>query len=378
MIATSKDPVLVVLQLSGGNDYMNTVVPFADPHYYDNRPLLQLAEDDVLKLDDEVAFNPSMGPLHELYSQGEVAVLHGVGWAGSNRSHFRCMDIWHTAEPDEFANQGWLGKATRQIDPRGENPVTTVNVGQGLPRALVADGVSAAAVSNIDTYGMLTSVERAELRTKMLDRFAKMYAPAIGRGPVARVHRQDGDGRPQRGRPNRGRSEEVPVRCRVRRQRGGAKTAGCRDDPHGRTSARGSLYTEFGGFDTHAAQATNHPRLWSEVSGAIADFWDDLKAQDAADNVTMLVFSEFGRRVRENGGGTDHGAGGVAFVIGPNVKGGQYGEYPSIETDKLVEGDLAPGMDFRGPYAAILDDWMGLDDREIVGGEFERPPIFKN
>ena len=130
MTATSKDPVLVVLQLSGGNDYMNTIVPFADPHYYDNRPLLQLAEDDLLRLDDEVAFNPSMGPLHEMYTKGEVAVLHGVGWAGSNRSHFRCMDIWHTAEPDEFASQGWLGKATRQIDPNGENPVTTVNVGQ--------------------------------------------------------------------------------------------------------------------------------------------------------------------------------------------------------------------------------------------------------
>ena len=377
MIATSKDPVLVVLQLSGGNDYMNTVVPFADPHYYDNRPLLQLAEDDVLKLDDEVAFNPSMGPLHELYSQGEVAVLHGVGWAGSNRSHFRCMDIWHTAEPDEFANQGWLGKATRQIDPRGENPVTTVNVGQGLPRALVADGVSAAAVSNIDTYGMLTSVERVEKRKQMLDRFAKMYAPAIGRGPVADYIAKTGtdalNGADQ--------IAVAPIKYRSDVEYAANSVAQrLRDVAMIHTADIGTriLYTEFGGFDTHAAQATNHPRLWSEVSGAIADFWDDLKAQDAADNVTMLVFSEFGRRVRENGGGTDHGAGGVAFVIGPNVEGGQYGEYPSIETDKLVEGDLAPGMDFRGPYATILDDWMGLDDREIVGGEFERPPIFKN
>ena len=232
MTATSKDPVLVVLQLSGGNDYMNTIVPFADPHYYDNRPLLQLAEDDLLKLDDKFAFNPSMGPLHELFTKGEVAVLHGVGWAGSNRSHFRCMDIWHTAEPDEFASQGWLGKATRQIDPNGENPVTTVNVGQGLPRALVADGVSAASVANIDTYGMLTSVERVEKRAKMLDHFAKMYAPAIGRGPVAEYIAKTGTDALNGADMIAVAPKELPVGSRVRLQPGGAEASGRRDDPH--------------------------------------------------------------------------------------------------------------------------------------------------
>lgn len=373
----SKDPVLVVLQLSGGNDYMNTVVPCGDPHYYDNRPLLKVGEEDVLKLDDEVGFNPSMGPLHEMYSRGEVAVLHGVGWAGSNRSHFRCMDIWHTAEPDVFATQGWLGKATRQIDPRGENPVTTVNVGQGLPRSLVADGVSVASVSDIGAYGLLNSVEKAELRRQMLDRFAKMYAPANGRGPVMDYIAKTGmdalNGADQISvAPKRYRSEvEYAASPVAQRLRDVAMI-------HMADIGTRILYTEYGGFDTHAAQATNHPRLWGEVSGAIADFWDDLKAHDAADNVTMLVFSEFGRRVRENGGGTDHGAGGVAFLIGPQVRGGQYGEYPSIEADRLVEGDLAPGMDFRGPYAAIIDEWLGLDDREIISGEFERPPIFSN
>ena len=149
-MADAKDaPVLVVLQLSGGNDYMNTVVPFGNPHYYDNRPLLGLAEDDVLKLDDEVGLHPSMGPLKSMYEQGDLAIVHGVGWAGSNRSHFRCMDIWHTADPDTFATEGWLGKAIRQLDPRGENPVSAVNVGFGLRRALVADSVSVASVSDI-------------------------------------------------------------------------------------------------------------------------------------------------------------------------------------------------------------------------------------
>lgn len=377
MTTKSKEPVLVVLQLSGGNDYMNTVIPFADPHYYDNRPLLKVSEENVLKLDDEVGLHPAMAPLHEMYSQNELAVLHGVGWAGSNRSHFRCMDIWHTADPDTFATQGWLGKATRQIDPHGENPVTTVNVGQGLPRALVADGVSVASVSDINAYGLLTSIERAELRTQMLDRFAKMYAPANGRGPVA-------DYIAKTGMDALNGADQISVAPKAYKSdveyANNAVAKRLRDVAMIHLSDIGSriLYTEYGGFDTHAAQGTSHPRLWGEVSTAIADFWDDLKAHDAADNVTMLVFSEFGRRVRENGGGTDHGAAGVAFAIGPKVQGGLYGEYPSIEADKLVEGDLSPTMDFRGIYSTIIGDWMGLDDREVLPREFERPAIFAN
>ena len=377
MTSRSKDPVLVVLQLSGGNDYMNTVVPFGNPHYYDNRPRLKVSEDDVLKLDEDVGFNQSMGPLHEMYSRGEVAVLHGVGWTGSNRSHFRCMDIWHTADPDTFATQGWLGKAARQIDPRGENPVTVVNIGQGLPRALVADGVSVAAVSDIDAYGMLTSIEKEEIRKQMLSRFEKMYAPANGRAPVVEYIAKTGmdalNGADQISMAPRSYESGVEYGSSLIAQR-------LRDAAKVHLADIGTriLYTEYGSFDTHAAQATNHPRLWGDVSRAIADFWDDLEEHDAADNVTMLVFSEFGRRVRENGGGTDHGAAGAAFVIGPQVRGGQYGEYPSIEADKLVEGDLAPGMDFRGPYASIIEDWLGVDDREVLGGEFERPAIFSN
>ncbi len=135
------------------------------------------------------------------------------------------------------------------------------------------------------------------------------------------------------------------------------------------------LYTEYGGFDTHAAQATAHPKLWTDVSTAVADFWDDLRAHDAADNVTMLVFSEFGRRVKENGGGTDHGAAGVAFAIGPNVNGGIYGDYPEIRSEALVDGDLAPTQDFRGLYSTLLGDWMGIDEREVMPREFEKPAI---
>jgi uncharacterized protein (DUF1501 family) len=133
------------------------------------------------------------------------------------------------------------------------------------------------------------------------------------------------------------------------------------------------FYTQYGSFDTHAVQATDHARLWSEVSGAIADFWDDLKEHDADENVIMFLFSEFGRRVRDNGSGTDHGAAGVAFAIGPRVRGGMYGMYPETRASALEQGDMVANQDFRGVYSTIVEDWFGLDAAPIVNGRFERP-----
>ena len=377
MNKTNTEPVLVVVQLSGGNDYMNTVIPFSNPSYYDNRPLLKIEEDDVLRINNQIGFHPTMAPLHDIYNNGEMAVIHGVGWQGSNRSHFRAMDIWHTADPDTFATQGWLGKATRQIDPNGDNPVTAVNIGYGLPRALVAEGVSVAAVSDINSYGLLSSIAQQDARTQMLGRFAKMYAPANGRGPIidyiAKTGMDSLNGADLIGIAPELYTSEVEYGPSTIAQR-------LRDIAMIHLAGVGArvLYTEYGGFDTHAAQATNHPRLWNNVASAISEFWADLKSHNAADNVVMLVFSEFGRRVRENGGGTDHGAAGVAFMIGPKVQGDLYGEYPSIETDHLIEGDLAPTMDFRDLYSSIIVDWMGLDDREILKGQFQKPALFAN
>ena len=372
MTTREKDPVLVVLQLTGGNDYLNTVIPYADPLYYDNRPGLGVPEDDVLKLDENIGLNPAMKPLQRIYEEGSMAIVHAVGWEGSDRSHFRCMDIWHTAEPDSFANEGWLGKAARQIDPKSENPITTVNIGRGLPRALVADGVSVASVSDITAYGLLSAMEIEAQRNEMLDRYLKMYGPAIGRGPTMDYIARTGVD------AIRGADmvKTAPERYSSEIEYSASKAGKwLRDVAQMHLAGLGTriLYTEYGGFDTHAAQSTTHPSLLTDVSTAIADFWEDLKGHDAADNVIMLVFSEFGRRVKENGNGTDHGAGGVAFVIGPGVSGGMYGQYPSMKSGDLIEGDLAPAQDFRGLYASILEDWMGLDSTPIINGQFERP-----
>jgi len=182
MTSVHRDPVLIVVQLTGGNDYMNTVVPYADPLYRDNRPTVSVAEDAVLPIDGRYGFNPALAPLKELYDDGRVAVINGIGYPNPNRSHFRAMDIWHTCEPERVATEGWLGRVIRDLDPAGENVLTGVNFGRGLPRAMALSGVPVASVGSLETHGFLTGITDEERRSRALDVFARMYSPAIGSG----------------------------------------------------------------------------------------------------------------------------------------------------------------------------------------------------
>ena len=159
MPTVSKDPILVVIQLSGGNDYVNTIVPYSSDTYYDNRSNLSVQQDQVLQINDEFGFNPAMAPLKRLYDEGKMAVINGVGYPNPNRSHFRSMDIWHTCEPDKIGDEGWLGRIIRDLDPNHENVLTCVNFGRGLPRAMSLSGVPVASVAMLESYGILTGIQ---------------------------------------------------------------------------------------------------------------------------------------------------------------------------------------------------------------------------
>ena len=378
MTSNKKDPVLVVLQLSGAYDALNTIVPYTDPLYIDYRPVLKVEPDQVLAIDDKVGFNPTMAPIKELYDQGKVAVIQGIGYPNPIRSHFRSMDIWHTAEPEKMVTEGWLGRAIRDLDPHKENVLTAVNFGRGLPRALAAPGVSVASVGNLETYGVLTGLKGEDQRTEALDIFARMYSPMIGSGPVNDYLSQTGldalKGADILSMAPQNYSSTVEYN-------GDPVSQWVKNIAQVHLSDFGTriLYTRLdpGAFDTHANQSTLFPKLWSEVSNALSDLYQDLKEHHANDEVVILMFSEFGRRVQENGSGTDHGSGSVAFVIGDSVKGGTYGEYPSLEPGKLDEGDLQWNNDFRGTYATLLEKWMGLDSLPILGGSFEQFDFIK-
>lgn len=371
MASTTKDPVLVVLQLTGGNDYLNTVIPYNNPLYRDNRPAVGIPDDQVIDIDGQVGFHPSMAPMKNIYDRGDMAIVHGVGYPKSPRSHFRSMDIWHTCEPDTLGTEGWLGRATRDIDPNKENVLTTVSFGPSLFRALALPGVPVACVDDLDNYGLLPGISEQKQRARILEWFAHLYAPAVGSGPVMDYLGQTGLDTLEgadilKDAPGMySSSVEYPNTPIAKKLKGIAQV-------HLANFGTRILYCDHGSFDSHSNQAGMHSRLWTDVSEAVECFFEDLKEHDAGDNVIMLMFSEFGRRTHDNGSGTDHGAGGAAFVLGESVVGGQYSEYPSMKAGDLEQGDVVPNHDFRGLYSTILEDWMKLDAKSIVQGSFEK------
>ena len=370
-MVTAREKSLVVVQLSGGNDYLNTIVPYGDDEYYDFRKTVHINQESVLPVDATYGFNPNLGPIKQLYDEGKVAVINGIGYDNPNRSHFRSMDIWHPALPDEIGNEGWLGRVIREIDPSGENVLTGVNFGRGLPRALGVRGVPVASVGNLETYGLFTDIEDEATRSLALRAFAHMYGGVQGKDPVLDFLGQTGS--------NALKGADI-LRTAPEKYSSSIEYAANPISQSMKSVAQvlfadlGTrvFYTQHGSFDTHSGELTSHAKLWQEVSGAIGDFYDDLKEHGREDEVVVLVFSEFGRRIKDNGSGTDHGSGGVAFVIGSEVKGGMYGQYPSIREADQLEGDLHFNNDFRSTYSTIIENWFGLDAVPIVNGTFEQ------
>ena len=376
MTSTKRDPILVVIQLTGGNDSLNTLIPYGNSLYYENRNTVAIPQDEVIAIDDNFGFNPAMRPIKDLYDQGKVALIQGVGYPNPNRSHFRSMDIWHTCEPDKQGSEGWLGRVIRDIDPNGENVLTGVNFGRGLPRALAVPGVPVASVAVLETYGVLTGISEEPDRTDALDVLARMYAPTIGSGPVMDYLGQTGLDALRgadilKTAPARYVSSiEYADNAISKNLQGISKVLNA-------NLGTRIFYTQHGGYDTHANQGPVHPKLWTELSQAISDFYADLAEHDVSEDVLMFVFTEFGRRVKDNGSGTDHGSGGLAFAIGDPVKGGMYSEYPSLKEGDLLEGDLQFNIDYRGVYGSMIENWLHLDPIPVVGGNFEQLDFVK-
>ena len=381
---TASQPTLVVLQLTGGNDMLNTVVPYGDPRYYDKRRTVRIAEDQVLRIDDTYGFNPAMRAIKPFWDAGKLAIINGIGYPNPNYSHFRSMDIWYTCEPDKIATDGWLGKAVREMDPKGENILTAVNFGRGLPRALSLSGVPVASVAQLDSYGLLTSLSSVPQRMSALEVFGCMYDdgwndqglptttpdPAEPTGDVLRYLGQTGLDAQKGADILRSALDTYSSTVQYPNSPIAANLKGIAQVKLAGFGTR-VFYTSHGTFDTHASQLPTHAKLWQEVSEGVAAFFADLREHNAADDVVMLIWSEFGRRVKDNGAGTDHGAGSVAFVLGEQVKGGMYGEYPSLADDDLTLGNLKYNVDFRSAYATLLERWMQIDAAPITGGRFE-------
>jgi len=386
-MTAKKPPTLVVLQLTGGNDCLNTVIPYADPLYYDNRKTVRIAEEDVLKVDDKLGFHPNMAALKPFWDEGKMAVVNGIGYPNPNYSHFRSMDIWYTAEPDKISTDGWLGRTVRELDPQADNVLTAVNFGRGLPRALALSGVPVASVAQLDSYGLLTSLSSVDKRNSALEVFSSMYDDGFHDDgnvksmqkvnvddPMSDVFRYMG----QTGLDAQKGADILKTALGM--YRSGVEYPNSQIAANLKGIAQVKLaelgtrvfYTSHGSFDTHASELPTHALLWKEISEAVSAFFADLREHDAADDVILMMWSEFSRRVKDNGAGTDHGAGSVAFVMGDPVKGGMYGQYPSLKDEDLTIGNLQYNNDFRSTYSSILERWMGLEPEPIVNGKFEQ------
>jgi uncharacterized protein (DUF1501 family) len=374
MASDKDDHVLAVLSLSGGNDGLNSVIPYNEGLYRDYRPRLGIPQDQIIPLNDKLGFHPAMKALKPFWDEGKLAIFLGIGYPHTSYSHFRSMDIWHTCEPEKIGIDGWLGRAIKEIDPKAENVLTGVNFGRGLPRALAKAGVPVASVGDLETYGLLTGIEGQDQRSQALEVFAQMYGPTVGSGYTLDYIRSTGV-YALRGAdvlataPGKYKSTVNYTKSVV----GGYM----RNIVQTYLAGFGTrvLYTTspYNGFDTHANQAPLFNGLWTDVSANVTNFFADLREHKASDNVLLLMFSEFGRRIADNGSGTDHGAAGIAFAVGEHVKGGFYGEYPSLKpSEQETGGNLKFGMDFRSLYSTILDDWLGLNPAPIVNGTFEK------
>ncbi|HAE32621.1 MAG: DUF1501 domain-containing protein [SAR202 cluster bacterium] len=373
-----KNPVFVVVQLSGGNDFMNTLIPYTNSVYYDNRKLLNIPQEDVLPLDNTLGWHPEMAPFKELYDKGMVAVVQGIGYPDSNRSHFRGMDIWHTCTPNEVSTIGWLGNTIELLDPSGENPLTGVNFGVGLPKAMTKAGVPVTSVSNLDSYGLMSGITAEEQRDKALQIFKNMYGQAIGTGPVMEYLSRTGND-VLTGADLIKVAPENYVSSIEYADSAIAKSL--RDVARVHTADLGTriFYTQQGGYDTHANQQPAQPGLFKDLARAVNDFFADLEEHESDENVVMLIFSEFGRRVYDNGSGTDHGSGGGAFLVGKPIEGGLYSEYPSLDRDRWAKGeDLEHTIDYRGIYGTVLEQWLGIEATPIVQGNYEQINPFKS
>ena len=373
MVSNVKDPVLAVISLSGGNDGMNTVIPYNNPRYRDYRPTLGIPEDQIIPITDQLGFHPAMAPLKKYWDEGHLAIIQGIGYPNGSLSHFRSMDIWATCEPDEIGLTGWLGSVIQDVDPTGENVLTGVNFGRGLPRSLAKEGVAVASVGDLSSYGLLTEMNQESQRMEALDLFGRMNAPAIGQGAVDDYIRRTGI------EALKGADilSTAPSKYKSEVEYANSAMGGYLRDMaqvHNADFGTRVLFTTapYNIFDTHANQAVGHANLLLDVTSNIDSFMTDLRQLGKSDNVTLFFYSEFGRRAMDNGSGTDHGTGGIAFVLGDHVKGGLYGEYPSLEPNELEDGgNLQHNVDFRSAYTTLLDRWMGLDAKAIVGGNYE-------
>jgi uncharacterized protein (DUF1501 family) len=381
--AADSGRILLVVELQGGCDGLNTVIPFQSDAYYASRPSLGIRrEQGIHTLDDSQGLHPAMTGLKELWDSGHLSVVQGVGYPNPNCSHFRSRDIWHTAAPEDPVGGGWLSRYLGQLE--GDENLQALNIGGNVPKALTSEEGTAPSIQSIDIYQLQTDPRYARVDgANKNSAFQRILSEPQNQFRfqefVTKIALDATYSSSQilEGRENYNSTVEYPDNAFAENLRTVAQIIAA---DLGITI----FYTSLSGFDTHSGQvvagnslAGNHSVLLDYFSQGIKAFYDDLVEMEREEDVLIMSFSEFGRRLSENGSlGTDHGTANQMFVIGDPAGGGFFGEAPGLSPGELDEvGDMVHSIDFRSVYASVLQDWLGADAAEILGEPWDDPAL---
>jgi uncharacterized protein (DUF1501 family) len=369
--AGARDTILVVVQLTGGNDGLNTVIPFNDADYARLRPTLR--QTNYHRINDRIAFHSSMNGLHSLLQDNAVCVVQGVGYPNPSQSHFRSMDIWQAASTERDLTEGWVGKALRHIPAAASFHLANQN--EAAPLALTGAPARVPSIGTLEDFQLRIEASNAADRRQQRQLLDRVSQPAdsqpglldfVQRTAVqtyASSRRLQEIGRnyqPRSTYPQSALGNHLRLAAQLIDAGLGARL----------------FYVTLDGFDTHAGQAGPHANLLRDVSDSITAFYRDLAARGHQDRLLIMTFSEFGRRARENGSrGTDHGSGAPMILVGGRVRSGVVGDHPSLSN--LEDGNLRHHTDFRQVYATILDRWLGVPSRQVLGQEYRAIDVLR-
>jgi uncharacterized protein (DUF1501 family) len=351
--------LLVLVELKGGNDGLNTVVPYADPEYYALRPKLAIARDSIVQLTDRAGLHPALAPLTPAWQAKQLAVLQGVGYPQPNLSHFRSIEIWDTAaKSDEYLPEGWLTRAFVQRPVPAGFAADGVIIGSNELGPLAGGGTRAVALADTEQF-----LRRAKLARADQARGNKALAHVLKteNDVVQAASHLDGQHEFRTAFPDHGFGKAIRTAAQVIANRAGVA----------------AVSVTLNGFDTHSNQSGTQARLLGELAQGLAALQSALEELGRWDSTLVLTYAEFGRRPRENlSGGTDHGTANVHFALGGRVDGGMYGAPPDL--GRLAgDGNPAHALDFRGVYASVLEQWWGIDSKAALGGRFAPVPFIK-
>ncbi len=365
----ASDRTLIVVQLAGGNDGLNTVIPYTDSRYYQMRPAIGIPQSKALSLDGRLGLHPNLAPLKELWDAGHMAIIEGVGYPNQSLSHFQAMDIWQTLDLTGNGSQGWLGKLVAGWVDQDGHPFKALDVGVQTAQALSSISAPVPTLSSVNTYRIYpdpADMDGGNARLKALMNLYNSYpktapyaalldATALDAQEGSReLHQAAAQYHPAVSYPKDSFAQGLQILAEAIVQGLGLRVG----------------YVTLGGFDTHANQQATHDALMKTLADGLSAFYTDLSRHGKADNVVIMTWSEFGRRVEENGSlGTDHGTAAPMFVLGNPVNNGIFGEPPSLTNLDSV-GNLKYTIDFRSVYATILDRWLGTSSRDVLGGSF--------